>query len=142
MSYDRLRARIIKHEGLRLKPYRDTVGKLTLGVGRNLDDVGITRGEALHMLDNDIARCMADLDAQLSWWRSLDEARHGVLIEMCFNLGIRGLLGFKNTLRAVQEGRYEDAAHGMMHSKWATQVKGRAVTLARIMRTGADIETF
>lgn len=142
MSSDRLRDRIVRHEGLRLKPYQDTVGKLTIGVGRNLDDVGITHAEAMHMLDNDIARCMAELDNHAPWWRSLDETRHGVLIEMCFNLGIHGLLGFRNTLKAVREGRYDDAADGMLQSKWAKQVKGRAAALARIMRTGVDVETF
>lgn len=46
---------LIRHDGLRLKPYRDTRNKLTIGVGRNLDDVGITREEALMLPNNEIA---------------------------------------------------------------------------------------
>lgn len=127
---------LIRHEGLKLKPYLDTVGKTTIGVGRNLDDVGITEEEARYLLANDIARVRADLDRKLPWWRTLDPVRQRVLEDMCFNLGIVGLRGFKNTLAAVQDGRFRDAAKGMLASKWARQVGQRAVTLSDMMRKG------
>jgi lysozyme len=130
------KARLKLHEGLRLKPYRDTVGKLTIGYGRNLTDRGLTEAEAEFLLDNDIKSHSEELAKALPWLVNLDPARQAVLVDMAFNLGVPGLLKFKNTLRAVREGRFEDAAKGMLASKWARQVKGRAVRLAEAMKTG------
>lgn len=127
---------LIAHEGLRLKPYRDTVGKLSLGVGRNLDDVGISRGEALGMLANDVQKVEHGLDLNCPWWTSLDPVRQRVLIDMGFNLGIDGLLGFRNTLKLIQAGQYEQASAALLLSKWASQVGKRAETLAQMMKTG------
>ena len=129
-----LRADLIRDEGLRLKPYRDTVGKLTIGIGRNLDDVGISEHEAIAMLNSDIERTWADLDRIAPWWQGLDDVRKRVLLNMAFNLGIGGLAKFKNTLAAVKEGRYADAADEMLASKWANQVGDRATRLAAMMR--------
>jgi lysozyme len=130
------KARLKLHEGLRLKPYKDTVGKLTIGYGRNLTDRGLTEVEAEFLLDNDIKGHSEELVKALPWLVDLDPARQAVLVDMAFNLGVPGLLKFKNTLRAVREGRFEDAAKGMLASKWARQVKGRAVRLAQVMKTG------
>lgn len=124
------------HEGLRLKPYRDTVGKLTIGVGRNLDDVGLREGEAMFLCFCDVAAVEQALDARLPWWRSLDASRRAVLIDMGFNLGVPGLCAFTDTLAAVEAGRYGDAAQSMLRSRWAGQVGRRAATLSRMMRTG------
>lgn len=128
---------LTRDEGFRLKPYRDTVGKLSIGVGRNLDDVGISAEEAGILLSHDIDRTVAALDTAIPWWRGLDDVRQRVIVNMAFNLGIGGLLGFKNTLAAVKEGRYADAAAGMLASKWAGQVGARAVRLASMMQKGA-----
>jgi lysozyme len=136
MDSEKLIRELTRDEGLRLKPYRCSAGKLTIGIGRNLDDVGISHGEAEIMLRNDIARAEADLDRDLPWWKTLDEVRRRVLVNMAFNLGIRGLLGFKNTLELVRTGRYLDAAQHMLDSKWAKQVGPRAVRLATMMRDG------
>lgn len=133
-----LEAQLRRHEGVRVKPYRDTVGKTTIGVGRNLDDVGVSEDEILIMLRNDIARAQRGLDATLPWWTGLGPARARVLLDMCFNLGIERLLGFSATLSAMREGRYEDAARDMLASRWAQQVGRRAVELAQTMRTGRD----
>lgn len=127
---------LITHEGLRLKPYRDTVGKLTIGVGRNLDDVGITEEEALYLLKNDIRRTIKFLSAVLPFWDRLSETRKIVLIDMCFNLGAKKFMSFKKMRKALEEGDYRLAAKEMLDSKWARQVKGRAQTLARMMREG------
>ena len=133
---DYLEKQLIRHEGLRLKPYRDSVGKLTIGIGRNLDDVGITEDEASLLLKNDINNVFQDLNDHLGWWMNLDESRKIVLANMCFNLGITKLLGFRNTLLAIQNGDYETAAKHMEDSQWHKQVKGRAIELEQIMRTG------
>jgi lysozyme len=131
-----MRAQLIRHEGMRLRPYRDTVGKMTIGVGRNLDDRGITEAEALFLLDNDIDIAITELQARFPWFDELSEIRQRVLIDMAFNLGITKLLGFKRTLAAIKRGDYVAAAAGMMASKWATQVKRRAHRLAAMMREG------
>lgn len=131
-----LRDQLLAHEGLRLKPYRDTVGKWTIGVGRNLADKGITKDEALYLLDNDIAECEAQLRQALPWAMRLNETRWRVLVDMCFNLGIRGLLGFTTALGHMEKGEFGRAAEAMLASKWAEQVKGRAARLAKWMREG------
>lgn len=132
-----LRAELKRDEGVRLKPYRDLAGKLTIGTGRNLEDVGICLDENDVLLDNDLRRVIADLDAQLPWWKQLDPVRQRVLANMCFNLGLPRLLGFKNTLRLIQTGQYDPAATAMLHSLWAKQVQQRAVRLAHMMRSGS-----
>lgn len=131
-----LREQLIRDEGVRLRPYRDDVGKLTIGIGRNLDDVGLSLTEAEYLLDNDIVRAAAAVLAHLPWTHSLDEVRRAALTNMAFNMGIGGLLGFKRALKALEEGRWEAAAQEMMDSKWARQVGIRAERLARQVLTG------
>lgn len=131
-----LKEQLLRHEGLRLKPYKDTVGKLTIGVGRCLDDNGISKTEAMAMLENDIQEATNDLLGTIPWTAKLDWPRKAVLINMTFNMGINRLLGFKNTLMAIEDGRWKDAHDGMLASKWATQVGPRAIELARQMLTG------
>lgn len=135
-SSDLMVRELTRDEGLRLKPYRCTAGKLTIGVGRNLDDVGISQGEAEILLRNDIDRACADLDRSLPWWRGLDPVRQRVLCNMAFNMGIGGLLTFKSTLTLIQMGKYLDASQRMVASKWAGQVGPRAERLALMMRDG------
>ncbi|RQQ19739.1 lysozyme [Burkholderia stagnalis] len=136
-TFDRqqLIAELSRDEGRRLKPYVDTVGKTTIGVGRNLSDVGISDAECDGMLSSDIDRTIAWLDRNLSWWRQLDAVRQRVVINMAFNMG-GGLLSFVNTLAAMRRGDYAAAADGMLASKWAGQVGARAQRLAAMMRTG------
>ena len=131
-----LRKRLALDESVRTKPYRDTEGKLSIGVGRNLDDVGLRADEINLMLTNDIAAAIADLDRVLPWWRGLSDARRLVLANMAFNLGISRLLGFKNMLEAAKQERFSDAADEMLDSKWAGQVGDRAKRLAAMMRAG------
>ncbi|SDA21539.1 glycoside hydrolase family protein [Sphingomonas sp. NFR15] len=170
MSYDRkkLERELARDEGRKLRVYLDTVKKRSIGVGRNLDDVGIRASERLALsitlasvlakgitdhqcdvlLDNDIAQAEQDLDAKLPWWRTLVDARQRVLLNMCFNMGIgtppsggkpgKGLRGFASTLEAIRTGRYADAVAGMKASKWHGQVGARAVRLEAMMSTGKD----
>ena len=136
MNLDQLIKDLERDEGVRLKPYLDTVGKTTIGVGRNLTDVGISEDEADYLLHSDIARTIAGLDRNLNWWDSLDDVRQRVIVNMAFNMGVAGLLTFTNTLAAVHAGRYGDAADEMLASAWAKQVGPRALRLAEMMRTG------
>lgn len=128
---------LVLHEGLRLKPYRDTVGKLTIGVGRNLDDVGITRAEALLLLANDIEAVTGQLE-KYGWYKLLDPVRQKVIVDMAFNLGLAGLLKFQKMIAAIGCMDYEGAAEEMLDSRWARQVGRRAQRLAEMMRTGED----
>ena len=136
MNEQKLMAQLAIDEDRRRRIYVDTVGKVSGGVGRNLTDRGFSEDEIDLMLSNDIAGVVTDLDRALPWWRQMTEARQNVLANMCFNLGINRLLGFKNTLAFMQGGRYDAAAAGMLDSLWAKQVWDRAKRLAAIMRTG------
>ena len=90
-------------EGVRLKPYKDTVGKLTIGYGRNLDDIGITLAEAEQMLYSDMRFALDGVYKFLPWATKLDDARLGVLANMAYNMGIHGLLGFHRFIAAMEE---------------------------------------
>lgn len=134
MTDDKLIQRVIQHEGLMLKPYKCPAGKLTIGVGRNLEDVGISKEEAMFLLENDLNRCHQECLRAFMWYGELDNARQGVIQEMCFNLGLARLKTFKKMLLACKLGNYELAAHEMLSSLWARQVGKRAETLADIMK--------
>ena len=130
-----LRDQLIRDEGIRLKPYRDQVGKLTIGVGRNLDDVGISHAEAHLLLDNDIERATADVAARLPWAGALSLPRAAVLVNLCFNAGIGGLMTFRKMLAALQNEQWETAAKELLDSTYAEQVGPRAHRLARQLET-------
>lgn len=134
MDRENLKRMLIRHEGLRKKPYMCPAGKLTIGVGRNLEDVGVSEEEALILLDRDLDRIEAELDHALPWWRNLTPARQEALANMDFNLGLGGLLKFKQFLAALEADDFETAAAEMLDSRWAAQVGYRATELARIMR--------
>lgn len=130
MNARRVAEQLLVDEGLRLKPYRCTAGKLTIGVGRNLEDKGISAAEALGLLDNDIGEFWKELTSLLPWVLTAPEAVQEVLLNMAFNLGVPGLLKFKETLRLLQSGGYSLAAQAMLDSKWAKQVGPRAERLS------------
>ncbi|MFZ0814552.1 MAG: glycoside hydrolase family protein [Terriglobales bacterium] len=127
---------LIRDEGLRLEPYTDTVGKITIGVGRNLSDVGISVVEAQQLLVNDIANATARLEETFPWTAGLDEVRRAALLNMAFNMGIRGLSQFQNFLAAMRTGDWESARNEMLNSRWAQQVGARAQRLAIQIETG------
>jgi lysozyme len=136
MNLDLMKQQLERHEGRRNKPYQCTSGKITIGVGRNLDDIGLTEGEIDVLLEHDIARCMSELDTKVPWWRNMSDARQRALLDMCFNLGISRLLLFKKAIAAMQVGDYNRAADEMLDSTWAKQVGRRAVNLSSMMRSG------
>lgn len=130
---------IVRHEGLRLFPYKCTSEKLTIGVGRNLDDIGISEDEAMYMLRNDISRCTSEARLALPFFDALLDIRQDTIINMVFNLGITRFLGFKKMIKALKERDYDEVSKQMLNSKWANQVGNRAIELAHIMRTGREI---
>lgn len=132
---DRLIAQIKRHEGVRLEPYFCTAGKLTIGIGRNLDDVGISEKEAEFMLMNDLTKVI-DQARQYSWYEGLNDPRKAVILNMIFNMGANGFSKFKKTHQFIEEGDYTEASLEMLNSKWADMVKRRAIELSRQMETG------
>ena len=132
-------------EGGRHVAYRCPAGALTIGWGHNLDAKpvrglgpasSISHTEAESLLRADLADLAARLDLRLAWWRGLGPARAAVLLNMAFNLGLAGLLGFKRMLAAARAQRFEKAAAEMLDSRWAAQVGRRAHELAAQMRNG------
>jgi lysozyme len=135
-----LRAQLIDEEGRKYNAYLDTLGYPTIGVGHKGPDVHLgmvwTDEQIDAALNADIATKTAEVTASLPWLGKLDEPRQAVLLQMAFQMGTRGLLGFPNTLAAVHDGRWQDAANGMLASKWAQQTPNRVGRLARQMLTG------
>lgn len=113
-----VRGDLIRDEGLRLKPYHDSKGILTIGVGRNLESVGISRQEAMILLGNDVRRSVNGLNRRAPVWKTLDPVRREVLINMCFNMGIGSLMKFRKMWAAIEEGDFPLAAYEMSDSKW------------------------
>ena len=132
--FNRLKYQLELHEGRKNKPYKDTVGKITIGIGRNLSDVGVSNVEIDNMLLNDVIRVEKDLDLYLNWWNDKPDNVKLVLCDMAFNIGISGLLKFKNTLDLIKNSQYQEAAEEMLKSKWASQVGKRAITLSNMLK--------
>lgn len=131
----RMAVQLTAHEGRRLIAYRDTEGIITIGVGRNLEDKGISESECSLLLQHDIEDCVGDLHRNVRGFRRLSHTRKMVLVDMCFNLGIYGLLKFKRMFAAMRAQDYDAAGREMLDSRWAEQVGQRAITLAEMMRT-------
>ena len=144
-----LERELTRDEGVSFAVYVDTTGNPTVGIGHNLNagplpgqTYPMTQAQVDALFAKDVAGTVAKLDAYLPWWRTLDDVRQRVLINMCFNLGIgrpgagTGLLGFPNTLALIKSGDYSSAASAMLKSLWARQVGARANRLAAMMETG------
>jgi lysozyme len=127
---------LVRDEGMRTKPYHCTAGKLTIGVGRNIEEVGITEEEARYLLENDLGRVRDELDQALPWWRTLSDRRQRALANMCFNLGVGRLLKFRKCLAALEAGDYAEAAAQALNSAWARQVGARSQRIATMIREG------
>lgn len=135
--------RLEVNEGLKLEPYRCPAGKLTIGIGRNLDGnplskeekayIGhdcrsqkITKDQAYYLCRNDLKQVRKDLDRELPWWRDLSANRQFVMIDLCFNMGYKTLLTFQKTLNSIAQGFYITAGDQLMQSKYAKQTGIRA----------------
>jgi lysozyme len=130
------KALLIHQEAIRLKPYYDSRGNLTIGVGRCLTTKGISEEEAMHMLANDIVSTYRELAEKIFWFNHCDDVRQLALVSMAFNLGVEGLLEFKTMLTALHDRRWEDAAKAAMDSAWAREVGVRAQEVADMFKTG------
>lgn len=144
--------RLCVNEGLRLKPYYCPAGHLTIGIGRNLEGnplteeekeyighsvkEGITNDQAFYLCRNDLKKVRADLDKHLPWWRDLNADRQFVMIDLCFNMGIKKLLQFQKTLSSIANGYYVKAGEQLMQSLYAKQVGKRAERNAKCLQTG------
>jgi lysozyme len=124
-----LRALLMRHEGLKLKPYRCTAGKLTIGVGRNLEDVGISEDEALYLLVNDTQRVTSELQDRIPFWNNLSLNKQVVIASMAFQLGVSGLMAFKKMLAAAEDGDDEEVVNQMRDSVWYSQTPKRVEEL-------------
>lgn len=135
-----LKDMLIRHEGIRLHGYQDSLGLWTIGIGRLIDQRkggGISQDEALYLLKNDIERCVAEARKAFDWFDTLDDVRQDAIVSLIFNMGIAGVKGFSKMLTAIQLKDWETAAFELLNSKWREQVKEtRAKELAGMLRTG------
>ena len=136
MNRDLLIQELKRDEGVKLKAYQDTVGIWTIGIGRNLQDVGVSMDEAEYMLANDIDVAIGELQRTFDWFEGLSDARQRVCINMCFNLGLSRLLGFSKFLAAMAIGDWETAGIEMLDSKWSRQVGVRSTRLKDLLLEG------
>lgn len=134
MELTPLEQQIFVHEGYRQRPYKDSVGKLTIGIGRNLEDRGIDLDEAIYLMRRDLHDARVLCEQHFPWFGRLSEERKEVLVNMCFNMGIERLKGFRRALAAVEAGQFATAEKEMLDSKWAKQVNNRASELGMQMR--------
>ena len=131
--HKKLTDQLTKHEGLRLKPYHCPAGKLTIGIGRNLEDKGISEKEAVMLLENDIEECIEDLEIVFQGFDLLPEAVKLVLVDMRFNLGPGRFRHFKKMIAAVKDQDFAKAGAEMKDSRWYRQVSRRGETLVNMM---------
>jgi len=122
-------------EGFRGQPYVCTGGKVTIGYGFNLDDWPLTEAECLPILKSRAERVKTDLANRIGCFYALPERAQDVLVNMGYQMGVSGLLGFKRFLRALELRKYEDAYHEMCQSRWYQQTPNRARRLADVIRS-------
>ncbi len=135
MNYmDMLQTQLRTDEGVRNKPYVDTKGKVTIGIGRNLTDVGISDDEMYLMFSHDLTRAVQAVVKLFPSFQRLSETRKAVLCNMAFNLGYASLAQFKNLIAAVERRDWAGAAAAMQNSLWAKQVGDRATRLINLMK--------
>lgn len=135
---EKTKQQLIVDEGKVKHAYKDSLGYWTIGVGRLIDKDkggGLSDSEIEMLLENDIRNKYNELVKVMPWVTTLSEPRLGVLLNMSFQLGVSGLLKFKNTLDLIIKGNYEEAAKGMMNSLWAKQTPNRAKKLSKQMAT-------
>ena len=131
MNSQKIKTLLIRHEGLRLFPYKCTEGKVSIGIGRNIEDKGISKEEAMFLLDTDIRQCEFDLATSIfpNQFYFFPESFQLVLVNMRFQLGHKGFKSFKKMIYAFQICDYKEAVVQMQDSKWAGQVPSRAKEL-------------
>ena len=134
MDLTQVRKRLIEHEGIKLKPDHCTAGKLTIGVGRNLDDRGISQATATQMLEEDIEIVLDELKRALPFWEKLKWNYKEALVDLAFNMGVPRLMMFKRMLSAIEADEPDKAAEELLDSRYASQVGVRASNIAALLR--------
>lgn len=134
MDLTQVRKRLIEHEGIKLSPYRCTAGKLTIGVGRNLDDRGISQATATQMLEEDIEIVLDELKRALPFWEKLKWNYKEALVDLAFNMGVPRLMMFKRMLAAIEADDPDKASQELLDSRYASQVGVRASNIAGLLR--------
>ena len=142
MDRQRLAAQLRLHEGVEHKLYECTAGYLTIGVGRNIEERGLSDDEIDYLLNNDVNIATDELVATFDWYADLDPIRQRVVVDMVFNLGMPRFKQFQNMIAAIEAGDWMEASDEMMDSRWAQQVGLRASRLAEMMETGEDSSDF
>ena len=142
MDRNRLAAQLRLHEGVEHKPYKCTAGYLTIGVGRNIEERGLSDDEIDYILNNDVNIATDELVDTFDWYADLDDVRQRVVVDMVFNLGMPRFKQFQNMIAAIEESDWSEAAAQMMDSRWAKQVGARAERLRDMMETGEDSSDF
>lgn len=135
MMMSELENMLIRHEGKRSLPYECSVGKITIGVGRNLEDNPLTEDEIMYLLRNDIAKFEKELN-QYNWYRMMDPVRQDACLNLMFNIGHTRFRQFRRMIKAFESRDYDLAANELLDSKYAFQVGDRANELSEIIRTG------
>jgi len=134
MDLTQVRKRLIEHEGIKLKPYHCTAGKLTIGVGRNLDDRGISQATATQMLEEDIEIVLDELKRALPFWENLKWNYKEALVDLAFNMGVPRLMMFRKMLSAIEADDPDKAAEELLESRYASQVGIRASNISALLR--------
>ena len=142
MDRQRLFAQLRLHEGVERKPYQCSAGYLTIGVGRNIEERGLSDDEIDYILNNDVNIATDELVRTFDWYADLDEVRQRVVVDMVFNLGMPRFKQFQKMIQALDEGNYKEASIQMMDSRWASQVGQRSERLRDMMETGEDSPDF
>jgi len=136
MDKEKLIEELKRDEGVELRPYKCSAGFLTLGVGRNIEERGITMDESDYLLANDIQICEEEAARVFKWYDTLSDVRQRVILNMVFNLGLTKLLNFKKFLAAMEAEDWEEAGKQMLDSRWAKQVGNRADRLEQMIVNG------
>ena len=134
IDLNKLTNELKRDEGLRLKPYYDTMGVLTIGYGRSLEK-GITEAEATYLLSNDIQSAIEDA-SKFEWFEGLSPVRKHVILNMIFNLGLGRFKTFKKMIRAIEISYFKRAALELLDSRYANQVGNRALRLSKMLENG------
>lgn len=140
---DKLLAMLKRHEGVETHAYECSEGKVTVGVGRNIDQaggMGLSDDEIDYLLQNDVERVVKELAAEYPWFSDLDDVRRDAMVDISFNLGATRLRLFKRALAAMETGNYKEAATEFLDSRWAKQVGSRALELTDMISSGEYAE--
>ncbi len=123
-------------EGIRLKPYTDIKGKITIGMGRNLTDVGISQAESDYLASHDLQIALNLADEAVRDFYTLSTPRQAIIIQMAFNLGRKTLGEFTQFLDYIDAREYDKAADDLLNTTAAKELPARYGRYANIIRNG------